>query len=81
MALADDIEFYGRAVADQTLTRAAAAQALARASGGGLTEYGAGMAIDQWKSVRAAYEQESRKAGDIWARCFEIVPPDWTVDQ
>lgn len=81
MALAGDIKFYGRAVENRTLTRAAAAQALAQASCGGLTEYGAGTAIDQWKTVRTTYEQQFKSAGDNWARCHGIVPPDESTDQ
>lgn len=81
MALVDHIEFYGQAVEGRTMSRAAAAQALAQASGGGLTVLGAGIAIDQWKTARATYEREFKSAGDNWARCHGIVPPDWTTEQ
>jgi hypothetical protein len=55
MALIDDIEFYGRAVAAGEMTRDAAAQALAEASSGGLTLHGAGTAIDGWQTARGEY--------------------------
>ena len=55
MALIDDIEFYGRAVAAGEMTRDAATQALADASEGGLTRHGAGESIDNWQACRADY--------------------------
>jgi hypothetical protein len=57
MALADDIEFYGRAVAAGDMPRAAAVKALTEASKGGLTETGAGTTIDNWQTARATYRQ------------------------
>jgi hypothetical protein len=72
MALVDDIEYYGRAVDEGTTTRDAAVGALVEAGGGGLTRVGAGTAIDQWKTVRASYEQEFKRAGVEWARCHGI---------
>jgi hypothetical protein len=72
MALVDEIENFGRAVDDGTLTRAEAASALVQASAGSLTEVGAGIAIDSWKTARATYDAEFKKAGVLWARCNGI---------
>ncbi|MET9073864.1 hypothetical protein ABZX95_17190 [Streptomyces sp. NPDC004232] len=63
MALKDDIEFYGRAVATREMTRADAAQALVNASEGGLTLYGAGDLIDKWLPKPAGYEEACRQYG------------------
>lgn len=58
MALIDDIEFYGRAVDAGDMTRETAARALAEASNGGLTEYGAGTTIDGWATARTRLERQ-----------------------
>jgi hypothetical protein len=58
MALIDDIEFFGRAVDAGEMTRDAATQALAEASNGGLTLYGAGTAIDGWVTIRAQLQRQ-----------------------
>jgi hypothetical protein len=58
MALIDDIEFYGRAVDAGELNRAEAARLLAKASNGGLTEVGAGTAIDRWATARERLERQ-----------------------
>lgn len=57
MALIDDIEFYGRAVAASELDRAKAAELLAEASKGGLTVLGAERAIDEWETYRSRLER------------------------
>jgi hypothetical protein len=57
MALIDDIEFYGRAVAAEEMTRATAVEALVKASDGGLTPQGAGESIDNWRTARGKYRQ------------------------
>ncbi|MFF7098203.1 hypothetical protein ACFY9A_38350 [Streptomyces rubradiris] len=55
MALADDIEFFGRAVAAGDMDRAAAVKALTEASHGGLTERGADDLITNWQTARSEY--------------------------
>lgn len=72
MALIDDIEFYGRAVAAREMTRADAAQALANASKGGLTLYGAGKSIDNWKTQRAAYQAEMTRAAALMDKIYGL---------
>lgn len=58
MALIDDIEFYGRAVDAGELDRTEAARLLTEASNGGLTEVGAGTAIDKWATTRTRLERQ-----------------------
>ncbi|MEU5772751.1 hypothetical protein ABZ819_05525 [Streptomyces venezuelae] len=74
MALVDSIEFYGRAVEDGRMTRAAAAKALSEDSSIDLTETGAATSIDQWKTIRATYEQSFKQAGRGWAHAHGIDP-------
>ncbi|MFB7763594.1 hypothetical protein [Streptomyces xiamenensis] len=62
MALVDDIEFYGHLVESGEMSRAAAAAALAEASRGGLTLFGAGTAIDGWSSARKSHEDMDNAA-------------------
>jgi hypothetical protein len=57
MALIDDIEFYGRAVAAGEMARDQASQLLAEASNGGLTVYGAETAIDGWETCRSRLQR------------------------
>ncbi|MEU6990422.1 hypothetical protein ABZ953_07130 [Streptomyces sp. NPDC046465] len=72
MALVDSIEFYGRAVEDGRMTRAAAAKALAEDSAVDLTEIGAATSIDRWKTIRTTYEQRFKQAGRGWAHAHGI---------
>ncbi|MFD5814403.1 hypothetical protein [Streptomyces sp. NPDC127038] len=60
MAIADDIEFYGRAVDAGDMTRDAAIAALAQR--GGFTEAGAGDVIDNWQAARSQFQQTFRDA-------------------
>lgn len=55
MALADDIEFYGRAVAAGDMERTPAIKALVDASGGVLTERGAADMVENWHNARNRY--------------------------
>lgn len=57
MALIDDIEFYGRAVAAGELDRDRAAELLARDSGGFFTVPCAASWLDRWESARARLDQ------------------------
>ncbi|MGW2520549.1 hypothetical protein ACWC09_26740 [Streptomyces sp. NPDC001617] len=57
MALIDDIEFYGRAVDADEMTRPDATRLLAEASNGGFTLLGAERAIHDWKDARARIER------------------------
>lgn len=72
MALVDDIEFYGRAVAAGEMTRADAVRALVRDSGRGLTERGAADSIANWQTVRARYEQTFRDAAKALDRIYGL---------
>lgn len=72
MALIDDIEFYGRAVAAGEMTRDAAAQALADASSGGLTQIGAARAIDNWQTARADYTQVFKQAAATMDKIYGL---------
>jgi hypothetical protein len=72
MALIHDIEFYGRAVDAGEMARDAAAAALAEASSGGLTAYGAGTSIDNWQTTRAAYQQEFGKAASMLDQIYGL---------
>ncbi|MFJ5820042.1 hypothetical protein ACIQGT_40085 [Streptomyces sp. NPDC093108] len=65
MALVDDIEFYGHKVDAGSMSRDAAAAALVKASGGGLTHAGAAESITNWTSCRAAYEQVGRETAQL----------------
>lgn len=62
MALIDDIEFYGRAVAAREMTLDAATAALVETSNGGLTAAGARGLIQNWRTARGRYEQEHNRA-------------------
>jgi len=64
MALIDDIEFYGRAVAAGEMPRAEAARLLAEASDGGLTLLGAERAIDGWEGARSRLERQQADTVD-----------------
>jgi hypothetical protein len=55
-SLVDWVEHYGSAVENGELTQAGAAQALAAASEGGVTEAGAAGLIDNWRTARARYQ-------------------------
>ncbi|UOB09078.1 hypothetical protein MQE23_08435 [Streptomyces sp. HP-A2021] len=57
MALADDIEQYGRAVDAGNISRDDAAEALVKASSGGLTQVGAGHLLDNCQTACAEYKQ------------------------
>jgi hypothetical protein len=60
MALVDDIEFYGRAVAAGEITHDQAVAALierAAANGSTLTEVGAADLITNWQTARSRYER------------------------
>lgn len=72
MALIDDIEFYGRAVAAGEMTRDAAARALAEASGGGLALIGAGESIDNWQTARSQYRQAGRQAARMLDKIYDL---------
>lgn len=62
MALVDDIEFYGAAVDSGEMNRQEAVKALADASKGGLTEYGAEDTIRNWKTCRRDYQAGAENA-------------------
>jgi hypothetical protein len=72
MALIDDIEFYGRAVAAGEMTRTDATQALADASNGGLTLHGAAESIDNWQTARAKYQQVGRQAAQALDKIYGL---------
>lgn len=55
MALVDDIEFFGRAVAAGNMDRDTAIKALTEASRGGLSERGADDLITNWQAARSQY--------------------------
>lgn len=62
MALADDIEFYGRAADTGDMTRDEAVTALAEHHPGGLTALGAADCIANWQTARGAYQEASQTA-------------------
>ncbi|MFF7631488.1 hypothetical protein [Streptomyces cyaneofuscatus] len=62
MALADDIEFYGRAADAGDMTRDKAITALAERHAGGLTILGAADCIANWQTARGAYQEAFRTA-------------------
>ncbi|MGW9238141.1 hypothetical protein ACWGRL_05295 [[Kitasatospora] papulosa] len=62
MALADDIEFYGRAADAGDMTRDEAITALAEQHAGGLTTAGAADCIANWQTVRGEYQNAFRTA-------------------
>lgn len=62
MALVDDIEFYGRAVAAGEMDREQAAAALVKAGGGGIKPLGAADLIANWQTARSSYEHEASRA-------------------
>lgn len=62
MALADDIEFYGRAVAAGDMDQPSAITCLVAAGAGGLTQQGAADLITNWQAARARYQQEINRA-------------------
>lgn len=64
MSLADDIEFYGRAVDAGDITHSEATRLLARDSHGGLTEAGAADCIARWTTMCATYAALARQAAD-----------------
>lgn len=65
MALIDEIEFYGRAVAAGEMPRAEAAHFLADASNGGMTLAGAEHSIDNWQDTRARLERQQADTVDM----------------
>lgn len=73
MALVDDIEFFGRAVDAGDMPRDGAVAALAKASGGGLTEDGAATLIDGgWKTARGSYRQSMSEAAKGLDRIYGL---------
>lgn len=72
MALIDDIEFYGRAVAAGDMTRDAATEALTLASNGGLTPTGAASVIDNWQTARADYSQVFKQAAAAMDKIYGL---------
>jgi hypothetical protein len=64
MALVDDIEFYGRAVAVREMDRATAVTKLMESAAGGLTKGGAQLLIDDWQTARQIFVQEGDRAAD-----------------
>lgn len=62
MALIDEIERLGRAVAEGTMSRADALAELVGASDGGLTSVGAASVLDEWATARDRYERSYREA-------------------
>jgi len=68
MALVDDIEFYGRAVAAREMDRATAVTLPLESAAGGLTEGGAQLLIDDWQTARQLFVQEGDRAADALKR-------------
>lgn len=62
MALVDDIEFYGRAVAAAEMDRATTVAKLMESAAGGLTEVGAQLLIDDWQTARRLFVEEGNRA-------------------
>lgn len=72
MALIDDIEFYGRAIAAGEMTRGTAVALLAEASGGGLTALGADITIDNWQAARGQYKTAARNAASALDKIYGL---------
>jgi hypothetical protein len=68
MALVDDIEFYGYAVASGEMDRATASRLLAEPATGGLTAAGADLLIDEWQTARHLFVQEGDRAAEALKR-------------
>jgi hypothetical protein len=68
MALVDDIEFYGRAVAAAEMDRGTAVTKLVESAAGSLTTVGAQLLIDDWQAARQLFVQEGDRAADALDR-------------
>jgi hypothetical protein len=68
MALVDDIEFYGWAVAAAEMDRATAVTKLMESAAGDLTEGGAQLLIDDWQTARQLFVQEGDRAANALER-------------
>lgn len=68
MALVDDIEFYGYAVASGEMDRATASRLLKESAGGSLTATGADLLIDEWQTARGLFTQEGNRAAEALER-------------
>ena len=64
MALVDDIEFYGRAVAAGEMDRTTASRLLKESAAGGLTADGADLLIEDWQTARQLFQQEGNRAAE-----------------
>lgn len=72
MALIDDIEFYGRAVAAGEMTLDAATKALVTASNGGLTSTGAADVLGNWQTARADYSRVFKQAAAAMDKIYGL---------
>lgn len=73
MALVDDVEFYGRAVAAGEMSVDQAVELLVQASSGGYTPYGAALLLEDWTGARAKYEKVFRETGLLLDRLLEAL--------
>lgn len=73
MALVDDIEFYGRAVAAGEMSMDRAVELLVQTSNGGYTLYGAAVLLEDWAGVRARYEKVFRETELLCDRLLEAL--------